>query len=78
MMAKFTKDINQKTTYIHKIECDKCKKQFGEKDFIDWQECVCISMVGGYGSVFGDESSISLDLCQGCFKELCGDYVVVT
>jgi len=77
-MAQFTKEIKQTTSYIHKIECDKCKKQFGEKDVIDWQEYVTVRNRGGYGSVFGDEVEISLDLCQDCFKELCGKYVVLT
>lgn len=76
-MAQFTKDIQQTTRFVHKIECDKCKKQFDERDFINWQECVSINNTGGYGSVFGDGARIRLDLCQDCFKELCGEYVVV-
>lgn len=77
-MAQFTKSIKQTTTYTYKIKCDKCGKEFGEKDFIDWQECVTIRSRGGYGSVFGDEAKISLDLCQDCFNELCGEFVVIT
>lgn len=75
---KHTKKTTQEFEYVDRIECDKCHKVFDERDFIDWQEAVGINMTGGYGSVFGDGATISLDLCQNCFKELCGDFVVIT
>lgn len=76
-MASFSKDKTQNFTYVYKLECDRCKKQFTEKDFIDWQECISIREVGGYGSIFGDGYQISLDLCQDCFKEICGKFINV-
>ena len=72
---KYTAKKYIKHTYVNKIKCDKCGKMFSERDWIDWQEAVCIDTVGGYGSVFGDGSKIKLDLCQVCFKEICGKYV---
>jgi hypothetical protein len=72
------KTKNQKFEYLDKIECDKCHKVFDSHDFIDWQEAICHRSTGGYGSVFGDGATISLDLCQECFKEICGAYIIVT
>lgn len=74
-MARDTEVISEKKTVISKITCDKCGKSFGYDDFIEWEESVSISRTGGYGSVFGDMTVIELDLCQTCFKDLCGKYI---
>jgi len=55
---------------VVKFICDKCKKEFGPEDWIDWQETYSIRVGGGYGSVFGDGSQIECDLCQHCLKEI--------
>lgn len=75
---KYTQAIRQTTRCVSKIECDRCKKQFTASDWIEWQEMVSIHSVGGYGSVFGDGATIELDLCQACFKLLCGEYITLT
>jgi hypothetical protein len=31
---------------------------------------------GGCASVFGDGNEVSCDLCQGCLKELIGDFCI--
>ena len=71
------KSKKQRVEYVDKIECDKCHKKFGEDDFIECQEYFSFRTICGYGSVFGDGAFVSIDLCQDCFKELCGKYVVI-
>jgi len=59
-------------------ECDKCHKKFDDKnadDIYEIQEFLHFRNVGGYGSVFGDEAKIELDLCQHCVKEVLGQYL---
>ena len=57
-----------------KFICDRCKKEV--VDDMELQETYSISFMGGYASVFGDESEVSCDLCQQCLKELIGDFCV--
>jgi len=57
-----------------KIFCDRCKKEV--KDEMEIQEMYRIRFIGGWASVFGDENSISCDLCQQCLKELIGDFCI--
>ena len=56
------------------ITCDRCKKVIDAEDVIEWQEIYPIHFTGGYGSVFGDMTRVSCDLCQQCLKELIGDF----
>lgn len=62
------------------LQCNKCKKKYDlytndlEED-MEAHEFVNIEYVGGYNSIFGDETKVRLNLCQHCFKELCGEYV---
>ena len=59
-------------------ECDKCHKKFdadNTDDIYEIQEFLYFRNVGGYGSIFGDEAKIELDLCQHCVKELLGTYL---
>ena len=46
--------------------CDSCKKEIG--DIGDWQEMLHWEKRGGYASVFGDGTEMTLDLCQDCIK----------
>lgn len=52
--------------------CDVCKKKY--TDTLEMQEFQHIEFDGGYGSVFGDESLVEIDICQHCFKRLLGKY----
>lgn len=56
------------------VTCDKCGKDLQE-NFIEEQESLHWSMSCGYGSVFGDLNTITLDLCQDCTKEILGAYI---
>jgi hypothetical protein len=55
---------------ISSIVCDKCKKRITPEDMVEYQELYFIRFIGGYGSVFGDSSEVSVDLCQCCLMDL--------
>lgn len=78
-MATITKLVRRriKETQVTAYVCDCCKKTLPASDWIEMQEMLRWRMTGGYGSVFGDCSRISLDLCQACTKKLLGDYIQV-
>ena len=58
--------------------CDKCGRDIHTIDMsFEFQEKVSIEFTGGYGSVFGDGAEVSLDLCQHCFRDLCGEYIYI-
>ena len=73
-----TKIVKKKEKYIDKLECNKCHKEYSDKDFIEWQEFFIYNGMGGYGSVFGDSCPYELDFCQHCFYELVKDYIKYT
>ena len=55
--------------------CDSCKKHIDDE--MEIQEMMLLRAVGGYGSVFGDGSKLSLDLCQHCIKKHLGHLITV-
>ena len=59
------------------FKCDICGLNFME-DSMEEQECCSFYTIGGYSSVFGDGSKISLDICQHCFKEKLGEYCSIS
>lgn len=65
----------KKVPFISSIICDKCKTEYTDdlemQEFLSWED-VC-----GYGNnTFGDESYISIDLCQYCVKEVLGKWII--
>jgi hypothetical protein len=56
------------------VTCNKCGKEVTINDMFEWQEFFFYEATGGFGSVFGDEAEIEIDLCQTCFKEILGPY----
>ena len=62
------------------IVCDVCKKEFvnDEINIYEIQEFTYIHKDCGYGSIFGDEDVIELDICQNCLKEILGKYIRTT
>lgn len=65
------------------ITCDVCKKEYnckkgerGNDDIMEVQEFNHISFQGGFNSVFGDGVGMKIDICQHCFKDLLGKYLV--
>ena len=65
---------------IDSTTCDKCGLTacHSGEGVLDAQEFIHWRRTGGYTSVFGDGSVLELDLCQGCIKELLGEYIRVT
>lgn len=61
------------TGYIESIICDICKKEYD--DVMDLQEFINIRHTGGYSSVFGDGHTVTLDMCQTCFKEHLDEFI---
>jgi hypothetical protein len=53
--------------------CDSCRQEF--TDIMDTQEFLHYRHRGGYTSVFGDGTEVSLDLCQRCVKKLLGGVI---
>lgn len=74
IFKKEKREVEEKV-YVGFI-CDKCKREFHhQKDWIEWQERFQYSFIGGYGSVFGDQSEFEIVLCQHCLEELLGEYL---
>lgn len=59
------------------ITCDICEKEFinNETNTYEIQEFTYIRKNCGYGSIFGDEEEIELDVCQNCLKDILGKYI---
>ncbi len=77
-MIKTIKETVEQETIIG-YKCNKCGKEAtfeGDRCF-DAQEYLSWRTQGGYGSIFGDGSTISLQLCQQCIKELLGPYLQI-
>ena len=62
---------------ISKLTCDACGEQATPDDF-EFHEFISINHPCGYGSIHGDGNQISIDLCQKCFSDMCGDSLTVT
>jgi len=76
-MSTKTKIVKRYESYPVSIVCDRCGREAfweGDSEF-EAQEFKCYADMGGYGSIIGDEVEWTLDLCQHCFVELCGDYI---
>ena len=58
------------------IACDACGFE-ADANSMDAREFLSHSAIGGYGSVFGDGSKISVDLCQHCVKSRLGDVLKI-
>lgn len=54
--------------------CDVCKTKYEVDDFVAMQEFHHIRFTGGYGSIFGDESTVECDICQNCLYEMIKDF----
>ena len=70
--------VEQVQEVIIGLVCDKCKKYVSAQDVIAYQECFHFNTTGGYGSVWGDGTDVSVTLCQHCVYDLLKDYAVVS
>lgn len=58
-------------------QCDKCKKSYSAEGdgVLETQEFHHIRFTGGYGSVFGDETTVQCDICQHCLHKMIHKYM---
>lgn len=76
MVEYKTKRVSAK--YVAAIVCDVCKKRYeASDDECELQEFLHVNFVGGYGSVFGDGSHVTANICQKCLKERLGDILAI-
>lgn len=75
-MKKY-KEVQETVEKIESITCDVCGKDIFD-DILEYEEKVSINYIGGYGSVFGDGSTVEIDICQKCFKDKLGEYIHVS
>jgi hypothetical protein len=53
------------------ITCDRCgRSAANEPGDFEFAEYLSIKHNCGYGSIIGDETTLQVDLCQHCIKEL--------
>lgn len=75
------KEVDTKKKQLVSITCDKCHKVYSVEDDekecrLEIQEFHRIDFVGGYSSVFGDETKVQCDICQHCLHEMIKDFMV--
>jgi len=80
MIIKEKKIVTKEIEELKSLICDVCGKSYDltskdSNDIYESQEFVHIGFIGGYGSVFGDEERVEIDICQNCFKQKLGEYV---
>lgn len=76
-MAVIQKKTKITIDKIVAIKCDDCKEVY-DMDHPEASEFIHHHATAGYGSVFGDGSKLSLDICQHCAKKRLGDIIRVT
>ncbi len=71
-IQKVTKKVEREVEEIVSITCDKCLKVVNypddPNDHSEWEGFVHINFTGGYGSIFGDMSTVSANICQHCME----------
>jgi hypothetical protein len=71
------KKLKRKTVQAVANVFDRCGREAGVDD-PEAQEFTYIEAVGGYHSIFGDGSRVSLDICQYCLKETLGEWLKIS
>ena len=66
------------TQELTAMVCDGCGLQASAGSDYDFHEFISIAHHCGYSSIHGDGKQISIDLCQQCFADMCGDTLRVT
>lgn len=62
---------------VSKLICDCCGQQAASTDY-EFHEFISINKRCGFGSIHGDGNQVSIDICQSCFANMCGDDLTVT
>lgn len=63
---------------VIKLTCDSCGLQVNAECDYDFHEFISIVHQCGYSAIHGDGKQLSVDLCQQCFADMCGDSLRVT
>jgi len=71
-MRRYKKVIVEEEKLVE-FNCSVCGMDL-LADEMELQETFSFTNFGGYSSVFGDGSMVSIDMCQHCFKRLLGKY----
>ena len=76
-MIKYREEM-RKSRVLESVTCDICKKEYSYtgNECMEAQEFQHLSVRGGYDSVFGDGSMLKADICQHCFKDKFGQYLL--
>jgi len=67
---------NYKTVIQHEasqLTCDACGLEVYADTGYEFREFITIEHQCGYGAIHGDGRLLSIDLCQQCFADMCGD-----
>jgi hypothetical protein len=73
-MSQITK-VCECVTVVAK-KCDSCGEEW-ERNTLGFDEFTHIDHVGGYGSVFGDGTRVTSDICETCLKNLLESALVI-
>lgn len=69
-MKKYKTVIQHEVT---KLICDACGLEAYADAGYEFQEFITIEHKCGYGAIHGDGRQLSIDLCQQCFADMCGE-----
>jgi len=58
--------------------CDCCGRESTISDDYEASEFISLEYVGGYQSIFGDGTHVSIDICQYCLKDKLGTWLKTT
>lgn len=56
---------------VDDLQCDRCKMKL-EPDTPEFYDALHWEDIGGYGSIFGDGTKVSLTLCGPCLDAIAG------
>jgi antitoxin component HigA of HigAB toxin-antitoxin module len=62
---------------VIKLICDGCGLEANIDEGYEFSEFITIEHRCGYGAIHGDGKLLSVDLCQQCFADMCGDTLTV-
>ena len=73
-MKNFKTVIQQE---VIELICDSCGLKAGVDEGYEFSEFIRIEHCCGYGAIHGDGKQLSIDLCQHCFANMCGDTLTI-
>lgn len=66
------------TRELTTLVCDGCGLKSRADDDFEFHEFISIGHHCRYSSIHGDGNKMSVDLCQHCFADMCGDTLMIT